>query len=124
MVTKAVMRQVLRAVGVCFSSSQEQSCFIATSVMRQCLRCGLLCNGTLFHATAMVRPGGGTTSSRKRAAKFSASRVAWAGWFVRVTCDRITITNSNLTSFPASLVTAACKTVECSHRHSLRTECT
>ena len=36
----------------------------------------------------MVRPGGGTPSSRKCAAKFAASWVAWAGWPVCVTCDR------------------------------------
>ena len=48
----------------------------------------IVCNGTLFHVVTMVRPGGGTPSSRKRAAKFAASWVAWAGWPVCVTCDR------------------------------------
>ena len=35
----------------------------------------IVCNGTLFHVVAMVRPGGGTPSSRKCAAKFAASWV-------------------------------------------------
>ena len=48
----------------------------------------IVCNSTLFHVVAMVRPGGGTPSSRKCAAKFAASWVAWAGWLVCVTCDR------------------------------------
>ena len=48
----------------------------------------IVCNGTLFHVVVMVRPGGGTPSSRKCAAKFAASWVAWAGWPVCVTCDR------------------------------------
>ena len=47
-----------------------------------------VCNGTLFHVVVMVRPGGGTPSSRKCAAKFAASWVAWASWPVCVTCDR------------------------------------
>ena len=48
----------------------------------------IVCNGTLFHVVVMVRPGGGTPSSRKCAAKFAASWVTWAGWPVCVTCDR------------------------------------
>ena len=48
----------------------------------------IVCNGTLFHVVAVVLPGGGTPSSRKCAAKFAASWVAWAGWPVCVTCDR------------------------------------
>ena len=35
----------------------------------------IVCNGSLFHTVAVVRPGGGTPSSRKCAAKFSASQV-------------------------------------------------
>ena len=48
----------------------------------------IVCNGTLFHVVAMVSPGGGTPSSRKCAAKFAASWVAWAGWPFCVTRDR------------------------------------
>ena len=63
----------------------------------------IVCNGTLFHVVVMVRPGGGTPSSRKCAAKFAASWVAWAGWPVCVTCDR---------------------RVHSSHRYSLHMGCT
>ena len=48
----------------------------------------IVCNGTLFLVFVMVRPGGGTPSSRKCAAKFAASWVACTGWPVCVTCDR------------------------------------
>ena len=48
----------------------------------------IVCTGTLFHVVVMVRPGGGTPSSRKCASQFAASLVAWAGWPVCVTCDR------------------------------------
>ena len=55
----------------------------------------IVCNGTLFHVVAMVRPGGGNPIV-----------AYWAGWPVRVTCD------------------PGVHNRGCSHRYSLRTGCT
>ena len=59
-----------------------------------------MCNGTLFHTFAMVRSGDGTQSSRKCAARFSASWNAWAGWAVCVRGHPLT--SSSLSSVSTS----------------------
>jgi len=48
----------------------------------------VLCQGTLYHAAAIVRDGGGTPSSQKCLNKLNSIWIQWAGWPRAVVTDR------------------------------------